>query len=212
MSKEKIIWGWITFTAFMTVLLLISTDYIHWFDQPLFSLLKKAPFLLNFSIMGSELVIGSFSVILILWLAFKERNFIGILFIVLAIGGGNLINKFLKTAVERGRPQSLHGEEGFSFPSGHAMVGLIFMLVLAFFISAAISSEKGRFAVYAAAVSLALLTGISRVVDAAHYPSDVLAGFMIGFSYYVLCEYVYLKLKNNVINKMNLKSGLSPHS
>lgn len=212
MGKNKILWGWITFTAFMAVLLLISTDYIEWFDQSFFALFNDESLFVPFSIIGSELVIGTIGFMLILWLAFIDRNFIGILFTVLAIGGGNLINKFLKTAVERERPHALHGEEGFSFPSGHAMVGLIFMLVLAFFISERISSEIGRLAVYAAAFSLALLTGISRVVNAAHYPSDVFAGFLIGFSYYVLCEYVYLRLKNNVINKMNLKSGLSPHS
>ncbi|MGM0846396.1 MAG: phosphatase PAP2 family protein [Bacillota bacterium] len=202
MAKKKITWGWIAFTAFMAVLLLISTGYIESFDQLVFALFERVPLFVHFSIIGSELVIGTISIMLILWLAFKDRNFVGILFTVLAIGGGNLINKFLKTAVERERPQALHGEEGFSFPSGHAMVGLIFMLVLAFFISEMISSAKGRLAVYAATVLLALLTGISRVVDAAHYPSDVLAGFLIGFSYYVLCEYVYLKLKNNANNKL----------
>ncbi|MGF2615257.1 phosphatase PAP2 family protein [Rossellomorea aquimaris] len=209
---NKIIWGWIASAAFLALILLVYTDNIEWFDQPFFAVFKSVPLLAHFSIIGSELVIGTFSIILILWLGFKDRNFVGILFTVLAIGGGNLVNKFLKSAVERERPQALHGEEGFSFPSGHAMVGLIFMLVLAFFISQMISSEKGKLAVYAAAVSLALLTGISRTVDSAHFPSDILAGFLIGFSYYLLCEYVYLKLKNIFIKKMNHKSGLSPYS
>jgi undecaprenyl-diphosphatase len=196
LSKKKLIWSWISFAGFLSVLILVVTGYINWFDRPMFSLFKNIPILQYFAILGSELFIGIFSILLILWLALKERNFTGIIFTVLAIGGGNYINKFLKTMVERDRPEAMHGEEGFSFPSGHAMVGLIFMLVLAFFIAKQISSEKGKLGVYITAVVLAVLTGLSRIPDAAHFPTDVLAGFLIGYSYYVLCEYVYLKLIN----------------
>ncbi|EDL63820.1 phosphatase PAP2 family protein [Bacillus sp. SG-1] len=196
MSKKKYIWGWISFAVFLGVLLLVSTDYILWFDQTVFAIFKNFPFLEHFDFIGTELVIGTVSILLILWLALKERNFTGIIFTVLAIGGGNYINKFFKAVVERDRPEALHGEEGFSFPSGHAMVGLIFLLVLAFFISKMITSANGKLAVYVTAISLALLTGFSRIPDEAHYPSDVLAGFLIGFSYYVLCEFAYLKLSN----------------
>jgi undecaprenyl-diphosphatase len=195
LSKKKLTWSWISFAGFLSVLLLVVTGYINWFDRPMFSLFRNIPILQYFAILGS-VFIGIVSILLILWLALKERNFTGIIFTVLAIGGGNYINKFLKTMVERDRPESLHGEEGFSFPSGHAMVGLIFMLVLAFFITKQISSEKGKLAVYITAVVLAVLMGLSRIPDAAHFPSDVLAGFLIGYSYYVLCEYVYLKLIN----------------
>ncbi|WP_421384081.1 phosphatase PAP2 family protein [Bacillus salacetis] len=194
MSKSKLTWGWISFASFIIVMVLVVTDYINWFDRPMYSLIKNIPILEYFAILGSELFIGSVSILLILWLALKEKNFTGIIFTVLAIGGGNYINKFLKTMVERERPEALHGEDGFSFPSGHAMVGLIFMLVLAFIVSKYFTSAKQKLTVYAAAIVLGILTGLSRIPDAAHYPSDVLAGFLIGFSYYVLCELVYLKL------------------
>jgi undecaprenyl-diphosphatase len=194
MSKKKYAGGWISFAVFLLVLLLVATDYINWFDQTVYAVFKNYPSFEHFAFIGTEIVIGAVSILLILWLALKERNFAGIIFIVLAIGGGNYINKFLKAVVERERPKALHGEEGFSFPSGHAMVGLIFMLVLAFFISKKIHSDKGKLALYAAAVVLGILTGLSRIPDAAHFPSDVLAGFLIGFSYFMLCEFVYLKL------------------
>jgi undecaprenyl-diphosphatase len=195
LRKKRYILAWVSFAAFLAVLTLIVSDYINAFDRPVFELMEQASFLEHFSIIGTELVIGAISILLILWLALKERDFTGIIFTVLAIGGGNYVNKFLKETVERERPASLHGEEGFSFPSGHAMVGLIFLLVLAFFITRMIKSSKGKLSVYIIAAALAVLTGISRVVDAAHYPSDVLAGFLIGFSYYILCEYLYVKLK-----------------
>ncbi|WP_409253350.1 phosphatase PAP2 family protein [Bacillus sp. SCS-153A] len=195
MSKKKYFWGWFSLAVFLLMLLLVSIDYIRWFDQAAFAVFKNFPFLEHFDFIGTELVIGTTSLLLILWLALKERNFTGIIFTVLAIGGGNYVNKFFKAAVGRERPDALHGEEGFSFPSGHAMVGLIFMLVLAFFISKMITSEKGKLIVYVSAILLAILTGFSRIPDEAHYPSDVLAGFLIGFSYYVFCEFVYLKLR-----------------
>ncbi|WP_456271903.1 phosphatase PAP2 family protein [Bacillus sp. AK031] len=195
MLKKRYTSAWLSFAVFLAVLMLVATDYIKGFDRPVFELMEQASFLKHFSIIGTELVIGTISILLILWLALKERDFTGIIFTVLAIGGGNYINKFLKETVERERPAALHGEEGFSFPSGHAMVGVIFLLVMAFFIARMVDSSKGKLSIYILAAALALLTGISRVVDAAHYPSDVLAGFLIGFSYYILCEFIYVKLK-----------------
>jgi len=61
----------------------------------------------------------------------------------------------------------------FSFPSGHTTSAVAGMTVLCLF-----SNKKLR--VILPAVSYALLTGISRNYLMVHYPTDVIAGFLVG--------------------------------
>ncbi|RIW35354.1 phosphatase PAP2 family protein [Bacillus salacetis] len=78
-----------------------------------------------------------------------------------------------------------------------SMVGLIFLLVLSFFIMESMLSANGRRAVYARAVFQSVMTGVSRITAAAHFPSDVLAGLLISFSYYILCEFLYRRISGS---------------
>jgi undecaprenyl-diphosphatase len=142
---------------------MLETEYISWLDHSN-SIAKNMLVLEYFYMFGSELFIGTVSILLILWLALKERNFTGIILTVLAVGGGNFINTYSKSTVERETGRLAWGR-GFNFRSGHAMVGLIFLLVLAFFISKHLTSSYGRLTVYVAAIVIALLTGLSRLPE-----------------------------------------------
>jgi len=79
--------------------------------------------------------------------------------------------KCLRPAVPSGDPSDL-SVQGFSFPSGHAM------LTAALFPSAAVYTKKRVLAVLAAA--LPLLVGLSRVYLGVHYPTDVIVGWIMG--------------------------------
>jgi membrane-associated phospholipid phosphatase len=71
-------------------------------------------------------------------------------------------------------------EEGYSFPGGHAMVGLIMYGLMVYFIyhhAARVFVKK--LALYTA-ITIMLWVGISRFALGEHYAPDVLASYSLG--------------------------------
>ncbi|MBB6283959.1 undecaprenyl-diphosphatase [Geobacillus subterraneus] len=128
-----------------------------------------------FTFLGNGKTIGIISVMLVISLWFFRRDVYGMLLVVVAVGGGYGINEWIKHAVGRERPPHA-GVEGFSFPSGHAMIGTIYLLLLAYFLAQTRTKRGERAAIYSVFAVLALFTGLSRLSLQVHYPSDVLGG------------------------------------
>lgn len=99
------------------------------------------------------------------------------------------INSILKHYVHRTRPDTLYVSEMYfktsSFPSGHAFSA---MVVCALFAYLAVKYVPGLWGWIGAILLIvfALLVGVSRVVVGAHYPTDVLAGWLLGAIFAVL--------------------------
>lgn len=124
-----------------------------------------------------------------LWLVRKRNNLDAILLVV-AVGGGALINLLLKLLFGRPRPSFIdmfYEEIGFSFPSGHAMLSVLFFGVLAYLVWR--HSQRGgwRLIVVFTAAVLSLLVGVSRLVLGVHFLSDVLAGWTAGIVWLSAC-------------------------
>lgn len=75
---------------------------------------------------------------------------------------------------------------GWSFPSGHAISSAVFYGMLAYVLLCLLPPRWHR-VVIAAAVLLAGLIGISRILLQAHYFSDVVAGYACGLAWLMLC-------------------------
>ena len=103
-------------------------------------------------------------------------------FAFLAVGVPGLITNLLKRLFGRGRPAVFDESGAFdfqrifndwtyqSFPSGHSTTAIATALVVGF--------VAPRY--FLLVFSIALMTGISRIVVGDHYPTDVLAGFVVG--------------------------------
>ena len=80
--------------------------------------------------------------------------------------------------------------QGYSFPSGHSTN------VVTVFGTLAANLRKRWVTVFA--IVIVLLTGISRIVVGAHYPTDVLAGWMLGFISVLLVHMLQKRIKNTL--------------
>jgi len=124
-----------------------------------------------------------------LFLALTRHRYSAALLLAATAGGGAL-NVVLKHYFERPRPHVFEwGTHALSssFPSGHAMTATIVYTTVAY-LAARLQSriwERAVTMVLAALVILAI--SASRIYLGVHYPSDVVAGMIIGIGWSAFC-------------------------
>ena len=122
-----------------------------------------------------------------LWLQGMQRT---ALFVFAASTGGWLLNGLLKAAFARPRPDIVpHLREvmTLSFPSGHAMTSAAVYLTLGAMLMRISERPITKFYCMGVAMLATILIGTSRVYLGVHYPTDVLAGWLIGLSWALIC-------------------------
>lgn len=96
------------------------------------------------------------------------------------VGGAAVLDLGLKGLFARPRPTlypHLEPESSFAFPSGHGLVDLAFSLALALLLWRALPGRWRYLGLIG--VVFALASGASRPYLQVHYPSDVLAGWVL---------------------------------
>jgi undecaprenyl-diphosphatase len=112
------------------------------------------------------------------------------LFVFVASAGGWWLNSLLKEFFQRPRPEVVpHLSEvmSLSFPSGHAMTSAAVYLTLGALLMRVADRPATKIYVMACAMILAGLVGVTRVYLGVHYPTDVLAGWLVGLSWALFC-------------------------
>lgn len=140
--------------------------------------------------LGSTVVLLLITAAAVLYLGLIRRWTDG-LFVLVAVGGGQLLSSLLKFGIERPRPDlvsHLAEVHTMSFPSGHAMLSAVTYLTLGSLLARLAPGRAAKIYVLAVAVLATLLVGISRVYLGVHWPSDVLAGWCAGFAWALLCR------------------------
>jgi membrane-associated phospholipid phosphatase len=158
-------------------------DWFHSFNYP-----HVSQFMFWVTQTGSGIWITTFSLVTVYWLWFYKKDALSILFFIITVSGGAILNYYLKLVFQRLRPSldATIGAVGFSFPSGHAMGSMIFYGFIGYLV---ISSERKRSSKIITSIVLFLfivLIGISRIYLNAHFPSDVIAGFCAGLLWLIL--------------------------
>ncbi|MBA2518513.1 MAG: phosphatase PAP2 family protein [Chloroflexia bacterium] len=105
--------------------------------------------------------------------------------LVLAAALVRLLNNPLKVVLNSPRPtiEQIGVSEdapGFGFPSGHAMGAMLLFGAIIIILPAIIRRRWLVVMLQAAAFVLILVTGFGRVSTGAHWPSDVLGGYLFG--------------------------------
>jgi undecaprenyl-diphosphatase len=111
-------------------------------------------------------------------------------FVFVASVGGWMLNDLLKEVFARPRPQvvpHLRQVMSLSFPSGHALTSAAIFLTLGALLMRVAQSRLVKFYCMFIAMLATLLVGATRVYLGVHYPTDVLAGWLIGISWALFC-------------------------
>lgn len=154
------------------------------------------------SVFGEPVVIFTVSLGLIVYLWVKRQNFRGMFFVFLTVGVGNALNELMEYFFVNERPDLPRGLETFSFPSNHAMVGLLYLFTLAYFITDHIASKYVRWLVWLLAFLLVVAVGLSRVAGGEHFFSDVLAGWFVGYSIFTAVA-VWYEMRERKFQKVS---------
>lgn len=179
----------------------LEGDTLH-FDERILASLRKAdnPALpvgprwleaaaLDLTALGGPTVLG-LTVLAVVGFLALEGLFRNAAFVFVASTGGWFLNWLLKEIFARPRPDIVpHLREvvSLSFPSGHALTSAVVFLTLGALVMRITENRLVKFYCMAVAMLATLLVGTTRVYLGVHYPTDVLAGWLIGASWALFC-------------------------
>jgi undecaprenyl-diphosphatase len=119
--------------------------------------------------------------------ALVRRNLRVALFLVISVELSGLVIEIAKQAANRPRPATaLVTAPSSAFPSGHALGVMVGVLALLTVVLPVVHRPLRAWLIGLGAVVVVLI-GIGRVVLNVHHPSDVLAGWVLGYAYFVAC-------------------------
>lgn len=147
--------------------------------------------------LGSFSVLGLITAIVCGYLAITGSRRAA-LFVLIAVLSGVAVSHGLKAAFDRPRPDMVGRYADvftMSFPSGHSMLAAVVYLTLGALLARLHTAWRAKVFLLGAAVALVVLVGISRLLLAVHWPTDILAGWAVGASWALLCWSVFLLLQ-----------------
>lgn len=160
--------------------------------------------------LGSTLAVISITTVVGIYLM-RRRQHYWLTAFWLSVFGGMLLNRFLKLAFQRARPEfddPVFSFTGYSFPSGHTMTATVLYGALAAFLFTRTKTWQGRVLLFLVASLTVGLVGFSRIYLGAHYLSDVLAAIAEGLAWLSLCftaVYYFWRERNRVASRQAKK-------
>jgi len=152
---------------------------------------------LDITALGSATVLG-LTVLTVAGFLLLQGLWRRALFVTLASSGAWFINGALKELFQRPRPDvvpHLRETMTMSFPSGHALQSAVVYLTLGALSMHIAKRRLTKLYCMSIAMLATVLVGASRIYLGVHYPTDVLAGWLIGLSWALLCWMVERSLE-----------------
>lgn len=181
--------------GFAKIAELVREGYTQQFDETVLRWMHQhqvqwvEDVMLEVTMLGTWIVVLSIVSIagLFLWLT---RHKYSTALLLVATAGGIGLNNILKIGFARPRPQVFEWgthASSWSFPSGHAMSSTVVYITVAYLAARLQKTHAARFATLAVASIVVGLICISRLYLGVHYPSDVVAGVIIGLAWAAFC-------------------------
>jgi len=104
-----------------------------------------------------------------------------------------------KRIFQRARPNLplIEALKTYSFPSGHALSSFIFCSILIYLLWRVRLHLLWKWTLSVFLFLFSITIGISRIILKMHYPTDVLAGFCLGFAWVILSFYILNRMKRS---------------
>jgi undecaprenyl-diphosphatase len=160
---------------------------LHWMGQHRVAWVERV--VLEVTPLGTAVVVGVIVVVAGLFLINTDHR-LSALLLLIATGGGIVLNTILKVIFSRPRPQIFEWATyatSSSFPSGHAMSAAIVYSTVAYLVARLERRLWARWLTMLGTMLLVLVICFSRVYLGVHYPSDVLAGVIVGLAWAGFC-------------------------
>src|SRR5438105_1187835 len=139
--------------------------------------------------LGSTVVLAAVLILVSLYLLLSNNRAAALLLFV-AVVGGQIISTAIKWGIDRPRPDLPDWAPHVvtpSFPSGHAMLSTVTYLTIGALLARVEQRTMLRVYYVAVAIFLTVSVGISRVYLGVHWPTDVLAGWVVGSAWALAC-------------------------
>jgi undecaprenyl-diphosphatase len=160
---------------------------LHWMGRHQTEWLERL--MLEVTMLGTWIVVLSIVGIASLFLWLTQHKYSALLLLV-ATAGGIGLNNILKIGFSRPRPQVFEWGTHVStssFPSGHAMSAAVVFITVAYLAARLQKTHRARIGTLLVSAIIVASICFSRMYLGVHYPSDVLAGVIIGLSWSAFC-------------------------
>ncbi|MFS1513704.1 phosphatase PAP2 family protein [Chengkuizengella sp. SCS-71B] len=127
-----------------------------------------------------------------LWLGWRKRDLIGVIILPIAVAVSEILKGSFKDFFQRPRPEVNIAVDGigFSFPSGHALVGLVCYGLIAYFLVKYTKRTINKWIISIIFVLLIGLLGLNRIYFSVHYFTDIMAGYSLGIT--IVCATIFI--------------------
>ena len=147
------------------------------------------PIMLEITFLGTGTVVIAIVAVAAMFLWLTRHKYSAALLLISTLGGV-ILNNLLKVGFDRPRPRVFEwGSQALSssFPSGHAMSAAVVYGTVAYLAARLQKRPWHRAITLIVAGLLILMIGATRLYLGVHYPSDVLAGIIIGLAWAGFC-------------------------
>jgi len=137
--------------------------------------------------LGKHTLLIPLNLLLLAYFIYKKHQWFAIRIAALSLSSVAL-SFSLKYYFQRQRPElQLIGDvTGYSFPSGHALISVVFYGLFIHIVWHEVKEKWMRILLITGLIILIILISFSRIYLRVHYASDVIAGLCVGFIWVVL--------------------------